>query len=342
MPAPAEARARGAGPAGARRWRSRAFGLEIEGDFPAPGLPPSTARRRGPRTRIELAAPEDIDRDWPVDEAERLVEECLGGRTAARTIDRHPRAGYRLYARHFGLAHISAEGARIVCAPPDVAPWRWQRFLVGRVLPWASLLRGHEVFHASAVRLGDGAVAVIGPSGAGKTSIAVQLVLRGAGFITDDVLALERTGADVLAHPGASIASVRPAERDAIPRTSWRALGTVLGHHEKTYVELPREAEPWPLRAIYYLVPREGCAAGEIAPTPPDPRQLLGSTFVLSVQTPQRLRNQLEVCADLAHTARTYTATVDPRAGAATLAEAILAHAGEHLGEATCAPTTAS
>ena len=303
------------------RWRSHAFGLEIEGDFPAPGLPAAKRRGAEPRTRIELCDPEAIDGDWPSGEAERLLEEHLGGRTPARTIDFHPRAGYRLYARHFGLARISADGSHIACAPPDMAPWRWQRFLVGRILPWASLLRGREVFHASAARIGDRAVAVVGPSGAGKTSIAVQLVLRGAGFLTDDVLALERTDAAVLAHPGAGLASVRPEERAALPRSSRRKLGTLLG-----------QDRPLPLRAIYHLVPADRSGVGAITPTTSDARRLLASTFVLSVRTPQRLRNQLEVCADLARTASSFEAAVNANAGSAELAEAIMDHAGEREG----------
>lgn len=328
MPAPAEPAAASGRHPGAERWVARAFGLRVAGDFPAPGLP-ATDRRGGgePLTRVALRSAEEIDASWPRTGVERLLEEDVGGRSAERTIDHHRRAGYRLYARHFGLARISPSGALVSCAPPDVAPWRWQRFLVGRILPWAALLRGREVFHASAVRVGDKTIAITGPSGAGKTSLALRLVLDGAGFLTDDVLALERAGGEVLAHPGASIAAVRPAERRAIPASSWRRIGKLLGRHGKSYVELRREEEPHPVRAIYYLRALAGRREPLVAPLEPDARLLLASTFVLSVRTPERMRNQLDVCADLARSARMFAAAVDPAAGPGPLAEAIGAHA---------------
>jgi hypothetical protein len=329
VPARAEGLARGAAAsAAAAPWRARAFGLEIAGDFPAPGLPPATGPVTGPSTRIEIVAPHAINAAWPTHGGERLLEEHLGGRTAARTIDVHPDAGYRLYARDFGLALISPDGALVHCAPPSIEPWRWQQFLVGRVLPWAALLRGFEVFHASAVRVGEEAVAFVGPSGAGKTSLALQLVLRGAGFFADDVLALDRTAERVRAHPGASIAGVRPAERAAIPPDDWRGLGSVLGHSEKTYVDVSREANALPIGAIYYLVRQRDDLSGAIEElAAPDPRMLLASTFVVSMRSGPRLRNQLDVCAALASSARMFTLAVDRQRGAAALADTVLPHA---------------
>src|SRR3712207_7852895 len=47
------------------------------------------------------------------------------------------------------------------CSPPGVAPWRWQRFLVGRILPWAAVLCGLEALHASAVVLDGRAIAFV-------------------------------------------------------------------------------------------------------------------------------------------------------------------------------------
>ena len=93
----------------------------------------------------------------------------------------------------------------MACAPPDDEPWSWQRFLVGRILPWAAVLRGHEAFHASAVAVRGRAAAFVGATGAGKTSLAVQLVARGADFVTDDVLSLSREGDEIRAHAGAAI-----------------------------------------------------------------------------------------------------------------------------------------
>src|SRR4051812_42853845 len=189
MPALTPERPLGASSGGVR-WRARAFGLEIDASCDAPGLPPATGPPAGPRTRLDLAPADEIERRWPSHGTRRVLEERFEPGEPARTIDFHPRFGYRLYAQHFGLARISPNGARVVCAPPELEPWSWQRFLVGRILPWAAVLRGYEAFHASATAVDDRAVAFVGPTGAGKTSLAVQLVARGAEFVTDDVLAL--------------------------------------------------------------------------------------------------------------------------------------------------------
>src|SRR4051794_23682986 len=307
--------------------RSRAYGLEIESSFEAPGLPPATGPAQGPHVRMDLVSAEAIDADWPGAEATRVLEEHFGEGPPARTIDSHPEAGYRLYARHFGLARISPSGDRVTCAPPDDEPWSWQRFLVGRILPWAAVLRGLEAFHASAVAVRGRAVAFVGATGAGKTSLAVQLVARGPDFVTDDVLALSREGDEILAHPGAAIASIRPAERDAMPRDWWAGLGRVLGESGKTYVALPRSRDRLPLGALYFLTQAER-SEPEALPVL-DPRLLLGSTFVLGVQTPERLRVQLDVCAAIARSVPAFQLPVAPGVTARELAEVVDAHLGQ-------------
>lgn len=256
--------------------------------------------------------------------ARRVLEEDIGPGEPARTIDFHPRFGYRLFARHFGLARISPGGARIECAPPELEPWSWQRFLVGRVLPWAALLRGYEPFHASAVAFDGRAVAFVGPTGAGKTSLAIQLAARGAEFVTDDVLSVDERDGVLLAHPGAGIASIREAERDLIPGATWSRLGTVLGHSEKTYMAVPRAERPLPLSAVYFLAGGDGPPIEPIATL--DPRLLLASSFVISVQTAARLRNQLEVCAALARGVPLFRLRVAPGIASTQLAERIHDH----------------
>jgi hypothetical protein len=319
---------RSAAPRARRRLvRSHAFGLSIEAPFDAPGLPPGPSSATLPRLRLELETREEISARWRPCAAERLLEEELGGSTPARTIDHDERLGYRLYARHFGLALISPGGDRVVCAPPGVAAWRWQRFLVGRVLPWAAVLRGREVFHASAVRVGDRAVAFVAPTGGGKTSLALRMVLGGARFVTDDVLALEVARGQVLAHPGAAILSVRPAERAALERAEWRRLGRVLGQSGKTYVAVEREPDPLPLGAVYFLHWRSG-GEPSIERGGVDPAVLLGSSFVASVSTPARLAGLLDVSAAIARDVPLFRVHADPAAGSAPLAARLLEHAG--------------
>jgi hypothetical protein len=305
--------------------RSHAFGLDLMAAFEAPGLPSGPPSTRLPAVRLELASRADIDGRWHPAAPERLLDEELGGGTPSRTIDHDEALGYRLSARHFGLALISPEGDRVLCAPPGVAAWRWQRFLVERVLPWAAVLRGREVFHASAVQVGGQAIAFAGAAGFGKTSLALRMVMRGAGFVTDDALAIECARRSVpVAHPGASILALRPAERALLARGELRRVGTVLGSSGKTYVALERERQPLPLGAVYLLTPGRGT---RIEPCPPDPRMLLESSFVASVATPDRVARVLDGCAAVSRDVPLFRALVDPDAGAAALAAAVHEHA---------------
>ncbi len=305
--------------------RSHAFGIAIDASFEAPGLPPGPARLPG--TRLELATDAEIESRWQENEAEDLLQESFSeARTGPdRTIQRDRRGAFHLYARHFGRALITPSGDHVLCAPPAVAAWRWQRFLVGRVLPWAALLRGREVMHASAVRIGDRAVAIAAETGRGKTSLAARLVLRGAGFITDDVLALSYRGEEILAHPGAGIIALRPAERAALEPAERRRLGRVLGRSGKTYVAVEREQRALRLGALYFLEPRAGSGPPRFEPGI-DPRRLLASTFIASVDSKRRLVALLDLCARLQATIPIWRVAVDYGQGAAPLAEAIEAH----------------
>lgn len=310
----------------ARPWRARAFGLEIALAFEAPGLVPAAGAPAGRSTRVKLLSEDEIDRDWPAEEAERVLEERFeddADDEPAGTIDCHPDAGYRLYARDFGLARISAAGDLVACAPPETDAWSWQRFLVGRVLPWTAVVRGYEAFHASAVAIGGGAIGFVGPTGFGKTSLALRLVACGARFVTDDVLVLDKDDGGLVAHPGAAIAAVRPDERAAIGPALLGSLGTLLGESGKAYLELPRVEGPLPLSAICFLWEGEGATLERIEVA--DPRLLLASTFVFGMKTPERMRNQLDICAAIARDVPLFRLRAHSAADTGELAETVVA-----------------
>lgn len=80
-------------------------------------------------------------------------------------------------------------GSEVVVEPePGVPDEDLQPFLTGPVLSVLLHQRGFLVLHASAVVIGDAAVAFLGAKGDGKSTLAAHLQVRGHRLIGDDIV----------------------------------------------------------------------------------------------------------------------------------------------------------
>lgn len=237
------------------------------------------------------------------------------------SVDRDDARGYFLRARGAGAALISPDGLEVICAPEDDGSY-WTAILIGQVLPLAATVRGVEVFHASGVVRDGHAYMLCGAPGVGKTSIAAHLVLSGDELLSDDVVALDDR---LVAHPGAAVLHLRAAELEQLragPTPGIRRTATVAGR--ATFeVEHPGHARP--LAAIYFL---ERAHAGPVVESVPHPNpfDLLGATFNLSVLTPTRVVHHLSLCASLAERVPVFRVRITPGRRAAEAAAALSAH----------------
>jgi hypothetical protein len=304
--------------------------MELRADFGVPGLletaDPGLVPRNGGR-HLELIVRDAAaaNADSPAWTAERTFELGRpGGGLPAFTIDYDPEAGYRVWISGLGQCLIGPDGDRIVCSPPT-GRRRWQ-LLIGQALPIAAALQGLEVLHASAVRQGEMAIAFVAPSGTGKTSTALHLLARGAVFLADDVVALKAEGDTLMALPGIGLAHAPLTERAALEhagvRLSWPSQAG-----SKEHVAVAVADAPAPLGAVYFLERAPAVSDAEIMPIdPPDPRLLLGTTFVSHVPTARRLITQLDVCSRIARTVPLFRVRVPLDGHAADLAERIACH----------------
>jgi hypothetical protein len=158
----------------AQIWRSR-----LDGDEP-----PAIVRKVAQRYGLAL------------DVAARDVESALRVPTAG-TPPRPPsdflyeRRDDHTYVFSFqGIAvfELDDRGTHVRLACRDVP--RPLPYLLQAVIPKILSLRGHLVIHASAVDLGDNAVAFTGLSGAGKTTTARSLARHGGRILCEDKLLL--------------------------------------------------------------------------------------------------------------------------------------------------------
>jgi hypothetical protein len=80
-------------------------------------------------------------------------------------------------------------------------------------------MRGDLVLHASAVGVGGRAVIFCGPTGRGKSTLALALGEAGYGVLAEDGVAIDLEGGEPVAYPGARGIRVRSLDPDGTRRT---------------------------------------------------------------------------------------------------------------------------
>jgi hypothetical protein len=282
------------------RWRGHAFGLSIDSDVTIDGCESSGLVGTFPGVRIEETP--TVANDGEAGELLGVIEPP-GGPWTARLYARGGQ-GYVFVTRHSGAYAVAASGDHIQCAPAG-ARWRWQRLLAGQVLPFVAGLHGRAVLHGSAVRIEGAAVVILGGTGSGKSSLAAELILRGATFIADDAVCVEPATDQVVAHAGFGLLSMRQLTKVRMAEGAVTALGRrVGGNRHVSRIAVGRCETPQPVVALCWLAPGDGRKNSVTPMQRCDPRRLLGSAF--NVCTPGAQLAQLEVSAALASSARCY------------------------------------
>jgi hypothetical protein len=205
------------------------FGYSIESAIPLGRLAPEPGERG--TLHVELASDSVLDRSgellaWFDDERNG------SGHALARTDD-----GPLVFCSVTGAFLVEGGARRVSADPAPCAPGDLEHRLVATAIPLLAAELGDLVLHASAVVADGGAILFCGPSGRGKSTLALTLAEAGHPLLTED----------------GTVLTLEPE-----PRAWPGPLGVRVGGGLVT--PPARHEGPVPVRALVVLEPRGGAA----------------------------------------------------------------------------------
>lgn len=218
--------------------RFSAYGLNILSEIDLPEFLP----RSGNNLPADLVVSYDRSAEW---------NQPAGGERAIWSVS--PRDA-RFWFPNVGGFRVRG-GREILLSPkPDIEERFLRLYVEGMMMASVLQQRGYFVLHASVVQVRDYAVAFLGHIGAGKSSTAAALHMRGHAVVTDDNAAIDLSAPDLPVLPAFPTVKVFPK------------IATSLGYAEDSLQEMhssqPKKARsvsrafpdaPVPLKRLYVL-----------------------------------------------------------------------------------------
>jgi len=151
---------------------------------------------------------------------------------------------------------ISADGRTIGARPfHRSSDETFHTYLLGQALSFALVKQGLDPLHATVVLVDGVAVAFLGDSGFGKSSLSAAFLQAGHRLLTDDLLVLSEEGAGFIGHPGPPRIKLFPEMARSVLKS--HATGTAISSASRK-VLIPLDgrqmmASAAALRALYVL-----------------------------------------------------------------------------------------
>jgi hypothetical protein len=214
-------------------------------------------------------------------------------------------AGYVLRFPKLATFLVSRDVHRVCCSPHAGTPPETIRHLfLDQVMPLVVASHGRAVLHASAVTVAGAAVAFLGPSGKGKSTLAASSLNAGCMLLADDCLPLTETAGTFIAVPSYPGLRLWP---DVVPTVAGdcEPLSPVCHYSLKARMGaanagVPFHSRPLPLRRVYVL----GEPTPDIAIAPLSPLdaviELVKASYMLDITDRQALTLQFETLSRLA------------------------------------------
>jgi len=227
--------------------RQHLYGLVVEAPFDLHQERP-VAPGRATDVRVATGAP-TTQRDEP--DGRVVLHHALAGDPWYTAWDRGPQ-GYLLRFHDACDFVVSRDTATVTLHPAEGSDPGLSRVLTtGGMLAFVLHLRRELVLHASAVETADGAVAFVGYSGMGKSTMAALLCAEGAQLVTDDVLRLDARDGGFVARLGATELRLRKGADSLVDRFDGRAPGRRVSADARHVLQVGDGArDRAPLRAV--------------------------------------------------------------------------------------------